>query len=203
MTIGQQPQRTVVFREGGRGAYALLNHLIAPRAIAWVTSRSESGTDNAAPHSYATVVSTDPPVVAFTSLGHKDTLTNVRHLGEFVVCGVSRQLREQANISGAPFPPDVSEFDRAGLTREPSLTVAPYRIGESPFAIECRLRHIIAVGNGNIVLGDVTCVAVREDSLVEGRVATQAMDLVSRCGGDDWFALGEHWQIKRVTELNL
>lgn len=199
MTFQDVDDHEVVFREGAKGAYGIINHLISPRAIAWVVSRSVDGVDNLAPHSYVTVASTDPLVVAFTSMGHKDTLRNIQATKEFVVCGVSQELRDKANRTGAAYPPEVSEIDEVGLTREPSFTVSTPRVRESPFAIECRFREVLRVGNATMILGDVTCMAVRREYLTGTRVSGSSMNLVGRGGGDDWFGLGERWSIPRVV----
>jgi flavin reductase (DIM6/NTAB) family NADH-FMN oxidoreductase RutF len=45
-------------------SYNLLNGLVAPRPIAWVTSMDLDGKLNAAPFSAYNYVGTDPPVVA-------------------------------------------------------------------------------------------------------------------------------------------
>lgn len=193
------PLSTVVFQEGGRGARSIINQLISPRAIAWVSTRSSDGIDNLAPHSYVTVASTDPLVVSFTSIGVKDTLRNVLATGEFVIGGVPRALKHQANISGAPFARQVSEFDAAGVTRAPSRMVSPCGVKESPFAIECRLREVHTVGNGSMVLGDVLCISVSDAVIEDGRVSSRAMDLMSRGGGDDWYAVGDVWRMQRPS----
>lgn len=186
-----------------RYAYATLIGLVAPRPIAWVSTRSVGGVDNLAPHSFFTVASSDPPVIAVVSMGEKDTLRNVRETGELVVCGVPARLREAANLTAADFPPDVSEFDAAGLTREPAATVAPSRVAESPFAIECRLRQLVEVGDGTMILADVLLFAVVPDAVVDRRVQTAPLDLVSRAGTDDWFSLGERWPTPRVRYADL
>src|SRR6478752_714405 len=62
----------------GTRAYHLLNALVVPRPIAWVSSRAPDGVPNLAPHSYFTVLSTRPPILGFVSVGEKDTLTKPR-----------------------------------------------------------------------------------------------------------------------------
>lgn len=71
--------------DGDVNAYKLLNSLVVPRAIAWVSTLDAHGRGNLAPHSFFTVASGRPPVVLFSSLGHKDTVTNIEQTGEFVV----------------------------------------------------------------------------------------------------------------------
>lgn len=172
--------------------YQLLTSTIVPRPIGWVSTRSAAGVDNLAPHSFFTVASVVPPIVSFTSVGAKDTLRNVRETGEFVVCLASEPLTEQVNETARPIPSDASEFDRAGLTREPSVHVAPPRVAESPVAIECRLHQIIEVGNCFMVLGEVVGFAVDEDVLAPGapHAEYEALRPMAKLGRDEWSSPG-------------
>jgi flavin reductase (DIM6/NTAB) family NADH-FMN oxidoreductase RutF len=151
-------------------AYHLLNSIVAPRPIAWVSTRNPDGTANLAPHSYCMIVSADPPIIAFSSSGAKDTLANIRATGEFVFNQVSAALVEPMNLSSADFPPGISEFDWTGLTPVPSAVVGAPRVGESPAALECRLRDIQAFGHGPsyLIIGDVVHIAVDPAALSEG-----------------------------------
>ena len=179
--------------------YRLLTSVVVPRPIAWVSSRSATGVDNLAPHSFFTVAAVSPPVVQFTSVGRKDTLTNVEATGEFVVCLTPEALFEQVNATGTDFDAGVSEFDAVGLEREPSLRVAPPRVAASPVALECRLRQVIEIGNSFVVLGDVVHAAVDpavlgEDGLaVIGRLAP-----LSRLGRDEWGTTPPVREISRI-----
>src|SRR5206468_1797434 len=83
-------------------------------------------------HSYFTVSSVIPPVVQFTSVGHKDSLRNAQATGEFVVSVCTEAMTRQVDDSAVPSPPDMSVFDMAWLTPEASARVAPPRLAESP-----------------------------------------------------------------------
>ena len=120
------------------GIYGLLSALISPRPIAWVATRSSTGVDNLAPHSFYQLVSTAPPIVMISSMGEKDTVRNIRATGQFVVCGTPASRIEQVNLTSVEFGPEISEFDAAAVTREESSTVAVSRVAESPYALECR-----------------------------------------------------------------
>lgn len=179
--------------------YRVLTSTVIPRPIAWVSSRSASGVDNLAPHSLYTVASSDPAVVQFTSIGRKDSVANIEATGEFVVCLAPASLAEQINASGTAYPPEIDEFDAVGVGREPSLTVAPYRVAGSPVAIECRLRELIEVGNGILVLGTVTHVAIDRSTLAaDGLPDAQRLDPIARLGRDEWGELGE---LRRLSRL--
>ncbi|WP_404391504.1 flavin reductase family protein [Humibacillus xanthopallidus] len=183
-------------------AYRLLTASVVPRPIAWVSSRSATGVDNLAPHSFYTVVSTDPPMVAFTSVGRKDTLDNVETTKEFVVNLAPEWLFEQVNATGTDYPAGMSEFDVEGVVREDALTVAPPRVAGSPVALECRLHEVRPTGNCWVVVGEVLHVAVAEDVLDESVPGSPHVDIrrarpLSRLGRDEWGLLGEIREIAR------
>ncbi len=183
----------------GPAVYPLLNACVVPRPIAWVSTRSRAGVDNLAPHSYFTVSSVVPPVVQFTSIGDKDSLRNCRETGEFVVCVATEALAAQVNTTGTDYPPTESEYDAAGLTREPSRLVAPPRVAESPVALECRVVGERSFGGSTVVFGEVVHVAVSRWVADErGRPDLALLRPVSRLGADDWGAMGRVFVQRRV-----
>lgn len=172
---------------GTRRFYQLLTSVVVPRPIAWVSSRSATGIDNLAPHSFFTVAGIDPPVVQFTSVGRKDSLRNIEATGEFVVCVATEALFEQVNATGTNFDGDTSEFDTVGVVREPSRTVAPQRVAASPVALECRLRQVIEVGTCFLVLGDVLHAVVDTDAVADdGLPDVDLLRPLSRLGRNEW-----------------
>ena len=64
---------------------------IVPRPIAWITTLNDDGTHNCAPYSFFNGVAADPPMVMYATNGkqpmgnHKDSISNIRKNGEFVV----------------------------------------------------------------------------------------------------------------------
>ncbi|WP_426767004.1 flavin reductase family protein [Pseudarthrobacter sp. 1G09] len=178
--------------------YRLLTAVVVPRPIAWVSSVSPEGVDNVAPHSFFTVASTNPPIVQFTSVGEKDSLRNINASGEFVVNLAPAALLEEVNATGTNFPPDTSEFDAAGLTREPSLTVAAPRVKESPVALECRLHSVLPIGDSTLVFGEVTHAAVSDDVLDGSHPRIDLLEPLARLGLDEWGTLGDVQDLTRI-----
>jgi flavin reductase (DIM6/NTAB) family NADH-FMN oxidoreductase RutF len=166
--------------------YRLLTAVIVPRPIAWVSTISAAGVDNLAPHSFFTVASTDPPVVQFTSVGRKDSLSNVEATGEFVISLATEQLFTQVNATGTEFPSRISEFDAVGLDREPSLRIRPPRVAASPVALECELHSTLPLGNSTVVFGRVVHIAIHTDALENGQPVIQRLRPLSRLGGNEW-----------------
>lgn len=186
----------------GRELYPLLNSVVVPRPIAWVSTRSADGVDNLAPHSFFTVSSVVPPVVQFTSVGRKDSLRNALATGEFVVAMVTEDLADVCNDTSTDFPPHQSEFDAGGLTREASRLVAPPRVAESPVNLECRLMGTKEFGTGSgvsvVVFGEVVWAVVDEAVLEHDRPEIRLLRPSSRLGADEWGAVGEVTHRRRV-----
>lgn len=184
--------------------YKLLTSVVVPRPIAWVSTRSAEGVDNLAPHSFFTVSCVDPPMVQFTSVGIKDSLRNVSATREFVVCLAGEPMFEKINATATDFPAEISEFASVGLTREPSATVAPARVAESPVALECTLHANIELGNSTVVIGRVTHAAVDESVFVTDGRGNSLPDVhrlapLARLGRNEWSRLGEVVEISRIA----
>lgn len=186
----------------GRRTYPMLNCLVAPRPIAWVSTVSRDGVLNVAPHSYFTIASALPPVVQFTSIGRKDSLRNVEETGEFVVNVVPWRLRDVVNLTSIDAPPDVDELALAGLTPQPSVAVRPPRVAQSPAAMECRLVEVRHFGDGplsgHVVFGEVVHVRVDDDVMADDGLPDLALlDQATRADRMNWVRRGEVEAIDR------
>ncbi|MEP7019487.1 MAG: flavin reductase family protein [Pseudonocardiales bacterium] len=182
-----------------RTIYPFLTASVIPRPIAWVSSRSADGVDNLAPHSFTTVAGVDPPTLCFVSVGHKDSLANVRATGEFVINIGTEQLLHAMNDSATDFPAHVSEFDAAHVLREPSATVAPPRVGSSPIAFECRAAGEHEIGDCVMVFGQVLHIAVAAGVIADdGLPDAAAVAPLARLGRAQWSTLGEIIALDRI-----
>lgn len=166
--------------------YRLLTAVVVPRPIAWVSTVSESGVVNLAPHSFYTVACARPPIVQFTSVRKKDTLRNVLETGEFVVNLAPAPLLHEVNNTAARFAPDQGEPDELDIPMEPSATVRPPRVAASPVAIECTLHSTNELGDSTVVLGDVRLISVAEEVLVDGHPEYTRLDPLARLGKEEW-----------------
>jgi flavin reductase (DIM6/NTAB) family NADH-FMN oxidoreductase RutF len=185
-----------------RDFYKLLTAVVVPRPIAWVSSTSAAGHDNLAPHSFFTVASVNPPIIQFTSVGEKDSLRNIVATKEFTVNLTPASLLAEVNATGTNFPPEVSEFDAAGLTREPSLTVRPPRVAESPVALECKLYRTLPMGDCTLVFGEVTHAVVSGRVLDGSHPRIDLLEPLSRLGLDEWGTMGNIHEIKRIRKAD-
>ncbi len=180
------------------GLTSIVNSVVVPRPIAWVSTRSADGVDNLAPHSFFTVACYEPAIVQFTSIGRKDSLANAVATGEFVVNLAPEHLFEEINATATDFPHDIDEFAEVGLEREPSARVAPPRVAGSPVAIECTLEDTRDFGSSVVVFGRVVLIAVDEEAMVDGRPEIGRLRPLARLGRRQWSTIGEILEIARI-----
>ena len=174
MTIFYEP------RNGHGLPHDPFNSIVGPRPIGWVSTKSASGILNLAPYSFFNAFNYIPPIVGFSSIGAKDSLRNVQEK----TC--------------APVPPEVNEFELAGLTPQASNIVQVPRVLESPVAFECRCTQIVQLEghdhhkvNSWLVLGEVVGIHIDERSLKDGIYDTANAQHVMRGGGPaDYFSVG-------------
>jgi flavin reductase (DIM6/NTAB) family NADH-FMN oxidoreductase RutF len=166
-----------------------------------------AGEPNLAPFSFFNAVASRPPTVAFCTTvrefdaGPKDTLRNVRTTGEFVVNIVTEALAEAMNLTSTEFPPEVNEFQAAGLTAAPSVVVTPPRVGESPIHFECRVHQIVDLGGepgaGSLVLGRIVHLHVDETVLAGDRIDLAALRPIGRLAGAAYCRVTDVFEMPR------
>lgn len=200
ITPGEVPWQTI---------HKLMIGSIVPRPIAWVSSVDRNGRRNLAPFSYFNAVCANPPHVLFcptirsTDRAVKDTLRNVRDTGEFVVNIVSEPLAEAMNVTATEFPPEVDEFEAAGLTAEPARAVQPPRVAESPVHYECRVAQIVdigaGIGAGSVVIGEVLHLQVSDELLFEGdKIQLERLQPIGRLAGYSYCRVTDVFDLVRL-----
>ena len=174
------------------------NAIVGPRPIGWISTQSATGALNLAPYSFFTAFNYVPPIVGFASIGAKDTLRNIEASGEFVWNLATHDLADAMNQSCAAVPPEVSEFELAGLTPLASEKVRPPRVAESPVTFECRSTQIVQLQGIDgekvptwLVLGEVVAVHIAKALLKNGVYDTAGAGHILRGGGPaDYFTVG-------------
>ena len=171
--------------------YKLLIGAVVPRPIAWVSSRSHDGIFNLAPYSFFNVVSREPPMLAF-SVGPrtggedyaKDTLTNIRESQEFVINIVSMDLANAMQETAINYPPEVDEFEQAGVTPAPCVVVDTPRVAEAKISMECTLETVLELGTDHLVIGLMQRYHVEDAIISNGRIDTRGLDPLGRLAGN-------------------
>ena len=187
----------------GRAFYFLMNALVIPRPIGWISTVSAEGVRNLAPYSHFNLMGSNPFYLAFASTGVKDSLTNLREVPEFVANIVSLQLLERMNFTSCDFPPEEEEFGWAGLTPVPAAKVRPPRVGEAKAHLECAVKHIYTDGAANIVIARILHAHVDRSVWRDGRVDPMLLDPACRLAGSSYARLGELVNVQRPEWKNV
>ena len=186
----------------------LMSGTILPRPIGWISTINSSGQPNLAPYSFFNMVCANPPTVVFcpmirsTDKETKDTLNNIKANGEFVVNFVTEGLAEAMNLSSQETFPDVDEFKLAGLTPAPSVAVKVPRVAESPVHFECKLTHVVDIGNlpgsGSVVIGEVVHFHFEDGILLgEDKIDLAAFRPIGRLAGGAYVRMTDLFVMER------
>jgi flavin reductase (DIM6/NTAB) family NADH-FMN oxidoreductase RutF len=177
--------------------------IVAPRPIGWISSIDAEGRVNLAPYSFFNAFCEAPPVVGFSSGGGKDSQRNVEATGEFVCNLVTRKHAQAMNLTSAPFPHGVNEFEAAGLAAAPSRLVRPPRVAGAPAALECKLILALPLKDldgrptqSTLILGQVVGIHIDPAFLKDGLFDVAAARTVARCG-----YRGDYTEVAHVFEM--
>ncbi|MDJ0768949.1 MAG: flavin reductase family protein [Ilumatobacter sp.] len=201
--IVDDKRRFTVSELTGADPYKLSTGLIVPRPIGWIGSLSADGVPNLAPYSFFNCVSGVPPMFVFSPGrgGRKDTLANVREVGEFTINIVTDEVAVAMNDTAATHEADVDEFVEAGLTAVPSASIRPPMVGECKANIECVVSDIIDIGDvehGNaLVIGEAVEFHVSERLLDGTRVDQAELRAVGRHVGNAYSHATDLFEIVR------
>ena len=171
--------------------YKLLSGAVVPRPIAWVSTRSKQDVFNLAPYSFFNVASREPPMLSI-SIGPrtdgeayaKDTLTNIRETQEFVINMVSVELANAMHETAMNHPPEINEFERAGVTAASCQTISAPRVAEAKISMECTVEHILKLGSDYMVIGRMQRYHVEDELIHKGRINLEKLDPLARMAGN-------------------
>ncbi len=174
-----------------REAFQVFVGVITPRPIAWVSTVDNQGRNNLAPFSMYSMLSTVPAIVGFGVSAYrdgkkKDTIRNIEANKEFVINVVTEDLAQAMNLTSLPFPPEVSEFEKAELTPVRSELVAPPRVGQSPVSMECHMLQILRFGISpminHFIIGEIILVHVKDEFCRDGALDASRLKTIGVMG---------------------
>ncbi|EFB70832.1 Flavin reductase like domain [Providencia rustigianii] len=178
--------------------------LIGPRPIGWISTCDKQGRTNLAPYSFFNIFNYSPPILVFSSVGKKDSVTNAIETGEFVYNLATLDLGEQVNLSSATLAYGESEFDLTALSTTPSTLIKPPRIAQTPVAMECIVTEYQQLKRADgtlldtwMVMGEVVMVHIAEETLENGLYNSARQKPLMRAGGPaDYYWIEEQQKLE-------
>jgi len=104
------------------------------------------------------------------------------------------------NETATNFPPEIDEFEVAGLTPVPGVRVEVPRVSESPISMECTLYQTIHIGEpesggGTLVIGEIVLFHIDDKLYENGRVNIDRLKPLGRLAGAGYTTLGRRIQM--------
>ena len=166
----------------------IIKSAVSPRPIAWISTRSQDGSDNLAPFSSYNYVSSSNPVVLFNSPnaahgGLKDTARNALETEAFAVNVVTAPAMERMDHTSASRPPGESEFDLADVPKAECAAIPAPRVADAPVTMECTLYDSVEIYDRITIFGEVVRFHVDEDVTTDGQIDMTKLPTVGRLGG--------------------
>jgi flavin reductase (DIM6/NTAB) family NADH-FMN oxidoreductase RutF len=143
---------------------------MSPRCTVLISTVDGNGNTNAAPFSFVTPVSTDPPLLLFAAVPARHTLANARETGDFVINMVQEELLDKLWVCSKAFPKGTSEISEARLNERASRKVKSPSIQECYGWIECTLEFEKEAGNHVLVVGRVVSVECQDGYMSNSEV---------------------------------
>ena len=104
-------------------------------------------------------------------------------------------------LTSSAFPPEVDEFQAAGLNACKSDIVRSPRLLESPVNLECRVQQILVFGEAPslnyFVIGQVVIAHIQDDIWANGKVDFAKITAIGRLGGDAYCRTRDIFEMKR------
>ena len=182
--------------------------IVVPRPIGWISTISLDGIHNLAPFAQAMNLSYNPPYVAVaisqSSQGkRKDTTVNIEQTREFVYNMATYDLREAVNLSATGVPPEVDEFEYAGMSKAPSIRVKPCRVAESPAQFECVYHTTLrlpcnGVDSVDLIIGKVVMIHIKDELIgPDGKINILQARPLARLGYFDYTTVDSVFKMAR------
>jgi flavin reductase (DIM6/NTAB) family NADH-FMN oxidoreductase RutF len=161
--------------------------ILAPRCAVLISTVDKEGRANAAPFSFVTPVSSNPPLLLYAAAPNRHTLANTRETGDFVLNIVPEELLDKLWVCSKAFPKGVSEIEKAGLTERKSKKVKSPSIEECVGWIECQLEFEKEAGDHILVVGRVVHAECRDEFMVKGEFDVSTAKPVMHIRGRRFF----------------
>ncbi|MCL1137875.1 flavin reductase family protein [Shewanella pneumatophori] len=175
-----------------RNRARLINSLSGFKSANLVATCSEDGRNNVAIISSCFHLGASPALMGMVIRPDsvpRDTLSNIEQMGCYTINHVSANIYRQAHQTSARYAPEVSEFDKVGLSAELVAGIEAPFVAQSLLKFSLDLREVMPLAiNGTIlVIGEIKHIIVDESGLkADGYVDIEALGTVAVSGLDSY-----------------
>jgi len=142
-----------------------LREAFIPLPVTFISTISKKGVRNIAPWSCVMPVLRPLDLICAASAKKRDTLDNIREMGQFVLNLPGTHLADKVIPTARKSSPEVDEFEVAGLDEKPSITIQAPGIAECYAWMECELYREYEEEKYVLIVGKVLRLEVSDDVL--------------------------------------
>ena len=133
--------------------------------VAFISTISSEGVRNVAPYSCVMPVLRPLDLICLASAKKRDTLANIRATKQFVVNLAGAGMQDKVMLTAKNVPPEVDEFELAGLDEKPSQVVRPPGAAGCYAWMECECVQLYEEDKYVLITGKVVHLEARDDAL--------------------------------------
>ena len=137
------------------------------------------------------IVNSEPPKTYISVRPERYSHELLLENGEFVINLVPAAMVEVCDYCGMVTGRKVNKWEKCGLTKEASATVAVPRIAQCPMALECKVTDVLKLGTHDMFLADITKVVLDEALLDEEGKLDMARAALCCYAHGTYYAVGE------------
>jgi len=132
-----------------------LRESLMPLPVTFISTISKQGVRNIAPWSCVMPVLRPLDLICAASAKKRDTLQNIRDTGQFVLNLAGVDFIDKVIPTARHTPPEIDEFDDAGLEEKPSQKIRPPGIAGCYAWMECELVKLFEEDTYVLIIGKV------------------------------------------------
>lgn len=171
-----------------------INSLTGFKSVSLIGTVDATGQTNLGIFSSIIHIGSDPALVGYinrprTAAPH--TLANIESTGVYTINHIHRSYLKKAHQTSAKYPPEISEFDEAGLTPEYIENIAAPFVKESLVKYALTLKEIIPISLNQtfLVIGKIEMVYLKDEYVLpDGFIDLQKAETICSNGIDSYYS---------------
>ena len=132
----------------------LINSCMGYKSANLIGTQSKDGSTNLAIFSSVTHLGSDPALLGFIvrpTTVPRHTYANIKETEYFTVNSITETMIEEAHHTSANYAKEISEFDKAGLSKEYLDTIQVPFVAESPLKLLCKYVNEYEIKENGII----------------------------------------------------
>lgn len=171
-----------------------INSLTGFKSVSLIGTVDATGQTNLGIFSSIIHIGSDPALVGYinrprTAAPH--TLANIESTGVYTINHIHRSYLKKAHQTSAKYPPEISEFDEAGLTPEYIENITAPFVKESLVKYALTLKEIIPISLNQtfLVIGKIEMVYLQDEYVLpDGFIDLQKAETICSNGIDSYYS---------------